>query len=147
MLIFSQFILEIADTIHRFSELPQKYSDRNAYIFKHKEKPFTVSISDSEHGRNESDVEFTDNTKKLRKQKYELSHEHPNDAIKILSTVHHIVKHHLNNYPNINKVHFTSDDSEPSRSKLYKNYTNQYGGSTEQRGDQYIHSIPADNLR
>lgn len=84
------------------------------------------------------------------KSPYEVLGDKGSKATKILSTIHHIVKDHVERHPKLKTVAFTSDEMVPSRVKLYTQYTKKMGGKTEDHelvSDIKVHTIPASSYK
>jgi hypothetical protein len=50
----------------------------------------------------------------------EIDHSQGMHAHKIISTVHHIIKKHMADYPNSDSISFSANNEEPSKVKLYR---------------------------
>lgn len=152
MLSFTQFLNEAPISFISLSEagdtaLPFKYDgeplkNEHRYSFTHIGTPYKVIIDHDDHPNKAAGVQFVrllphnHGTAKLTGDKGRAS-------VKILSTMHNIIKHHISNHPEIKEVHFSSDSSEPSRVKLYTKYAEQHGGYTEPDDYDTRHIVPA----
>lgn len=149
MLTFSQFLKEAGDAALPFKydgehdEYDQRYhrysfvSDGRKYRvnFAHHDMPHSVAI-----------VNFADYTDRdFGDQNMTGKSKHA--AVRVMSTVHNIVKHHLSKHPEIEEVHFSSSPDEPSRGRLYSRYTEKHGGITDPTAYDTLHVIPARSYR
>lgn len=151
MLTFSQFLKEAGDTAHPF-----KYDGvfdagddevYHRYTFNHEGDKYRTFITHKNKPSSHVSVSFSQHTPSGRGT-YWMTNKLGPSAIKVMSTVHNIVKYHLAKHPEIQEVRFTSDDDEPSRVKLYTRYTKKHGGLTKPSDeDEHIHIIPADSYR
>lgn len=147
MLSFSKFIVEAGDVALPFKDEGEVHSDDgskyHSYTFDHNDKKYRVNIVP--HSRSMS--VYFGNSVDDRIANTSLTGDQKNTAIRILSTVHNIVKHHVSKHPDVEKVRFTSDNLEPSRVKLYTKYTEKHGGITGTTPDDTVHIIPAKAYR
>lgn len=60
-------------------------------------------------------------------------------AVKTLSTIHHIIKHHLDQHPHIKHIRFSADKSEPSRVRLYQHLTKRFAKKHTEEDDLDMH--------
>lgn len=71
---------------------------------------------------------------------YRINHHRKHESQKIFSTIHHILKHHLQKYPDIGAIDLMATNDEPSRIKLYraiaKKFTNTHDEIPNQDGVQ-----------
>lgn len=145
MLSFVQYIDEAGSFSYPYEKTSyDKTFDKHTYQFEHPTgKKFKVNIS--HNSRDEADVHFFDDAKGGRGGS-KISSEHPRDAHKILSTVHHIIKHHATLYPEVRAYMFTSDKKEPSRVKLYKKFTDAHNGRSYEKHDVVLHKIQSSEI-
>lgn len=83
---------------------------------------FRVSI----HGETHSNVDFAKNNSYDLTHGTSLSH-----TAKVFSSVHHIIKQHLNQFPDNKGVTFSS--KEPTRTKAYHHFAHTLSGSTKNK--------------
>lgn len=147
MLSFTQFLDEAGDTA-----LPFKYEgvrrmfedDFHKYSFNHQGRKYGVDIFHDEIPHHVADVSFADYTDSPKYGHMLMSKHSGYGSVKVMSTIHNIIKHHIAKHDEIEEVHFSSNPDEPSRIKLYTKYTEKHGGETTipSRGD-VKHRIPA----
>lgn len=155
MLTFKDFLLESGDFAHKFDHHPpDDHDDNHNYTFKHNDHHYEVQVEHRNSGKRQAaHISFSKTYKDItgKRQNFNKSKENSKDSIKILSTVHNIVKHHLMHHHGISNVHFTSKEDEPSRVALYKRYAEKHGGKTtrgsEDDPEDHMHTIPANNIR
>lgn len=143
---FRQFVSESGDSSYPYDYRGIEHNVVHQYQIHHPTgKKFKVSIFHDMPGNNAS-VEFGDESKAVGAD-VQVTHEHPRDSHKILSTVHKIMKDHSYEH-GINTYHFTSDKSEKSRVSLYTKFTKRFGGKTVESPNRnfFHHKIPTDNL-
>lgn len=151
MLTFSQFLKEAGDTT-----LPFKYDGSfdagddevyHRYSFNHEGNKYNTFLTHKNRPKPHVSVSFSQHMPSGR-WTYWMTNKSGPSAIKVMSTVHNIVKHHLAKHPEIKEVRFTSDGDEPSRAKLYTRYAEKHGGHTKTSDeDEHIHIIPAQSYR
>jgi hypothetical protein len=152
MLNFKTFVLsEAGDNPYSF-HLVDKDQESTRYEFSADGTPYSTTIEHmggNRHaevifGTRHDDKDFGPHTS------FHMTGTQGAKAAKIMSTVHHIVKRHVANHPELHTVGFTSDADEPSRVALYKRYTKRMGGITHDSNKVYdtiVHTIPADSYR
>lgn len=149
MLTFSQYLKEAGD-----AALPYKYEGEHddygmvyhRYAFTNGDRKFRVNIAHHDIPHNIAVVNFADYTDRDFGTQMITGHA-KHSAVKVMSTVHNIVKDHLSKHPEIHEVHFTSSPDEPSRQKLYAKYTEKHGGITDPTAYDTDHVIPAHAYR
>lgn len=160
MFSFRSFLLfEAGDSPYAFKEVSKRDQDTygsddhpHTAVYRFKDEVGTPYFANVIHyndkhaevsfGTHENDDPFV--------SPYELRRDKGLKAARIMSTVHHIIKRHAARHPLLNTINFTSDIIEPSRVKLYTNYTKRLGGTTnDSEQDIYskIHTIPAASYR
>jgi hypothetical protein len=150
MIKFGQHLNEIFDQPYEFEKtnirrrgVPKPHElkhGKHFYKFSSPNDQYRVSIRNNHHGEGTADVEFLSDKGFLGKSKAEASNAH-----RIFSTVHHIIKHHMNEHPDQSAIQFSatkpSEGGDGSRVKLYRHLVNkfahkhkefdQYGDNTE----------------
>ena len=148
MLSFTQFLKEAGDTPLPFRSgktIAYGKSKQYNYGFDHEGKKFKVIVN--HFVPHSAHVEFSAYDTHHPAGTLDLTGDHGSKAARVMSTIHNIVKHHVKNHPELKTVSFTSENSEPSRVRLYKLYANKHGGHTEADRDEHYHEIPADAYR
>jgi hypothetical protein len=146
MLSFSQFLKEAGDGAlpFKFDGEHDEYDQRyHRYSFQHNGKPFRVNIAHHDAPFPTAFVNFADYSQRPELGDMNVTGRARHGAVKVLSTVHNIVKHHLGKHPEIEEVRFTSSPDEPSREKLYARYAEKHGGISDPTGYDTIHVVPA----
>lgn len=77
---------------------------------------------------------------------FDATGENGHSAVKVFSTVKHILKHHSIRYPSIHTYSFSSEKSEPTRERLYNMFVKKMNGSTKEGATVNHHFIPAKTL-
>lgn len=145
MLTFKTFMLaEAGDSPYDYED--EYHNEKSSqYKFKVDKTPYEVKID--RLGKGSAAVTFG---VKHDMDPFSLRGDMGTKAGRIMSTIHHIVKRHVMNNPEIKDISFTSDASEPSRVALYTRYTKRLGGYTHDSKhirDTKLHVIPADSYR
>lgn len=81
---------------------------------------------------------------------YRATGEHGHHAVRVFSTMKHLIERHAKKHPNIKSITFSSDkdETEPdkykegSRNKLYRRFANSAGGTTTDNDSKLTHKIP-----
>jgi len=150
MLNFIEFIKESGDSHHEFytvlGDHDNEHHSSRSYRFRDGSTVYDVDIQHDKDSPHKAEVTFgiKDKSDPFHTP-YAATGEKGYRAAKILSTIHNIVKTHIDRHPNTTEVEFSSETTTPSRVSLYKRYTTKMGGiNRSPNGDwQVIHSIPA----
>lgn len=144
MLSFSQFLKEAGDAALPYSHTVDSYYGDHVYGFKHKGVHYRVNIG--HNARNGADVSFYADHSKAHGD-IGITGTAGTSSTKILSTIHHIIKKHVEQHPHVDEVTFSSVNAEPTRVKLYSKYTEKLGGQNHRRSYDTDHIIPASSYR
>lgn len=145
MLTFSQFLKEAGNAALPFDydgvhdEYDQRY---HRYSFINDGRKYRVNFAHHDMPHPVAIVNFADYTDRDFGDQ-NMTGRAKHSAVRVLSTVHNIVKHHLSKHPEIEEVHFSSSPDEPSRGRLYSRYTEKHGGITDPTAYDTLHVIPA----
>ena len=124
-----------ADSSHRYSFSDEKGKTKHVDIH-HMHGLGDVSFHDDDQKDSDSD------------KKYSATGEHKHGAVKVFSTVSHILKTHAKKHPHVTHFEFTSNHDEPSRVSLYKRMTKHLGGQTEDSSSGTVyHRVPTDKMK
>lgn len=112
-----------------------------SYKIKHQGNPYTVAFL---HNDDNDTAEVQFKNKKGSTKKTGTS---GTSSVGVFSHVKSAIDKHIESHPRIKKIKFVSlknpkDDPEGSRSKLYTSITKRFGGTTEDRGNMSVHTIP-----
>ena len=147
MLTFSQFLNEAGDATLPYTYQGEKdeYGRRyHRYTFANGGRDYRVNIAHHDIPHHIADVNFGDHTDHGDSFGVQtITNRAKHSAVRVMSTVHNIVKHHLSKHPEIEEVHFSSSPDEPSRGRLYAKYTEKHGGITDPTAYETYHVIPA----
>ncbi len=120
MITFKQYLTEIFKQHYKVQNLRPNDDEAAASRFE-TDKGNHYHVKVQHHSRNTPDSEAafsfhaTDSRHSIKLNKSEGVH-----SVKIFSTMHHIMKHHMQENPKINHMSFDAANSEPSRVKLYR---------------------------
>lgn len=73
---------------------------------------------------------------------HDLHSDHAHHAMKMLSTVVHIMKEHAKKHPEVKQFVFTANKYEGSRKKLYDKISDRFGGKSEISGAYAKYTLP-----
>lgn len=151
MLSFTRFINEAGDTARPYTYQGEKdeYGHRyHQYTFANGGRDYRVNIAHHDIPHHIAIVNFSDHTDHGDSFGVQtITNRAKHSAVRVMSTVHNIVKHHLSKHPEIEEVHFSSNPDEPSRGRLYAKYTEKHGGITDPTAYDTDHVIPARSYR
>lgn len=149
MLSFQEFINESGDSHYPYKKTAALNGIHHYGFTDDTGKGKTVIISNHNNTKRSADVVFHDDDRQYSSydKKYSASGELKHKAVKVFSTVKHILSKHLSDHPHITEYEFYSDKHEPSRVNLYKRMTQKMGGTSEDGEDDVRHVIPVDKLR
>lgn len=153
---FRQFLDEMGDSSHEFKEVKPKkepYAD-SSHRYEFKDSAGNTKHVDIHHhsyyDKPHASVTFHDASReKAGWDKYDATGELGRHAVRVFSTVKHILKHHAKKHPDLHAFDFDSSHDEPSRVKLYTRLTRSLGGQTNAHDHEGIahHSVEASKLR
>lgn len=149
MLTFSQFLKEAGDAAlpFRYDGEHDEYDQRyHRYSFVNNGRRYRVNFAHHDMPHSVAIVNFADHTDREFGDQ-NMTNKAKETAVRVMSTVHNIVKHHISKHPEIEEVHFTSSPDEPSRGRLYAKYTEKHGGITDPTAYDTQHVIPAQSYR
>jgi hypothetical protein len=141
--------MESRDNPYSFKEVEKSpelgHGDSASYAFDADGHKLLVDVRHYTQG--EAEVSFEPFHDDRKSHVYKMTGDKGTKAARIMSTVHHIIKHHVGNRPHVQTIDFTSDKTEPSRASVYTRYTKQMGGRTIDLGHEHRHVIQADAYR
>lgn len=144
------FIEYVVESLNSPVNLVRYHQEGNEhkYLFNHKNHGYRVTIT---HDSKSAYVTFSSSTGgeyNARRSRIHATGDVGSHAAKVMSTIHHIIRHHMIEHPSINTVLFTSDPEETSRVKLYTKYTSSLGGNSKRYNKfNNVHEIPAQSYR
>ena len=151
MLSFSRFVLvEAGDNPYDY-KVDDKDDKQTTYTFNANGKPYSATVT--HFGDTDADVTFGDrhyDSDFGYHTGFSKTGDQGLKAAKVMSTIHHIIRHHVAEHPKLKTIGFTSDTDEPSRVALYTRYAKRLGGHTNVSNivrDTKVHIIPADSYR
>lgn len=123
---------------HYDFEHKSPYSGSHSYSFNtHNNKKFHVLIAHHlEKKKPVAHVAFTNQHGEFHRTGDEGHH-----ALKILSTVKHIIHHHLENHPHLTGITFDADKSEPEREQLYRHLTRHFTHKHTEKETQGVNTF------
>jgi hypothetical protein len=159
--------LESGDNPYPFKKIPnddseygeQLHPHTSTYRFKVDGTKYFASIDHSDD--KQAEVVFGSHSfekyEDLFSSPYKMRGDKGSKSTRVMSTIHHIIKKHVADHPDLSTIMFTSDISEPSRVSLYTRYAKKMGGVTLKANevdpykgldpDARHHIIPADSYR
>ena len=154
MLAFKRFILESGDSYHPYDKVKahtEPWADES-HRYQFKDDSGNIKHVDIHHQsfglHPNAYVSFHDSHKEdSGSEKHSATGELRHKAVRVFSTVKHILKHHAQNHPHLSGFEFSSSHDEPSRVKLYSHMAKKLGGKTEHNRDISYHYVDADKLK
>jgi hypothetical protein len=127
MISMKTFITEVLDKPYDFKSGGSR-ANNHKYSFSSPHDDYKVSVYNDHNGPGHAEVEFTSKKGHLGKSKAEGISAH-----KVFSTVHHVIKHHLDQHKDQDSIQFSSTnkhpdegDSQGSRTKLYRHLAKRF---------------------
>lgn len=127
MITFNQYLTELFNK-HYDYEKSMKNGDHVAHFHSDNGSKYHVHFThynEKSKKNSEALVNF-ENHDSPERNKQKISNTEGHSAVKVFSTVHHIIKKHMEEHPHIQHVSFGAAHSEPSRVKLYKNLSKHF---------------------
>lgn len=117
---------------HRYSFKTEKGHHYHVY-FSHGGSPETTRGHNPHH----AEVDFGQQERGVPKT--HVTGDQREGSHKIFSTVHHIITHHIEKHPEVKHLHFTADEKEPTRVKLYQHFAKRLHHKVTQKSDSETH--------
>ncbi len=124
MLSFKSFLTESMNEPYHFERTEKKHDfmgDYHTYSFTTK-KGNVIHTNVDHYKDGDIGITFHRDTEKYSpaKEKYGKTNAEGSEAIRVFSTLKHIIHHHLRHHNKWHRIVFTAERNEPSRVKLYK---------------------------
>ena len=147
MITFKEFLLEIFDKPYKIENSSyDRLGKEHSYYFNSPHDNYSVNIR--HFTPSHADVAFYSHLGGSGK-----SNSEGNQSHRIYSTVHHVIKKHLEDHPNLQSIQFSSqkrmDNSDKSKTKLYQHFVNKMTRKHEISEDKYGHywNIHKDDIK
>lgn len=136
MITFNQYLTELFDNPHPYVKSRTR-DGHAAHFVTDKGHHYHVDIHhyEEKHPKNSTaHVEFhTSESETPNNTKVKINHQEGHSSVRVFSTVHHIIKDHLEQHPHIKKVMFAAAANEPSRGKLYSHFSKRVAHKHEEK--------------
>lgn len=139
MITFNQYITELFQKHYDYKKHEDYINHHEAEFHTDNGNKYQVGIGHHITGsgktkKHTAHIDFEAPESKISNNKMKINHQEGHSAVKVFSTVHHIIRDHLKQHPEISHIKFSASHKEPTRMKLYSHLAKHFAHNHTERG-------------